>query len=353
LSIRSGDTLVLVHVFEQSGLEDKETLPALEKAVRSRLHWEAERLRKLGAMVEEKFLAGSPYEKLVETARTPSTRLVIIGALGHKVPKRWLIGSVAERTAESAIAPTIILRDPAVIESWATKNQPLKILVATDFSASSDAPLRWVKSLQEIGRCHVAIGHVDWPPDSSVRFGSEGAPTFLGNPPEVQRMIARDLKEKAERILGDESVKICMESGWGRTDLNLIDTAQREKVDLILVGSHQRQGLKRIRFGSVSRSILHHAPMNVAVVPMPKTDAPSEKPIPKIRRVLVTTDLSDLGNCAVPYAYSNLVSGGTVHLVHVIPPFGLPGPLMPHYQKKVVTKKDHARAISAARIRLR
>jgi nucleotide-binding universal stress UspA family protein len=194
---------------------------------------------------------------------------------------------------------------------------------------------------------------VDWPPESSVRLGSEGAPTFFGNPPEVQRMIARDLKEKVERILGDESVKICVESGWGRSDSHLIQLAERNKANLIVVGTHQRLGLNRLRFGSVSRGILHHAPMNVAVVPMPKTDAPSEKPIPEIRRVLVTTDLSDLGNGAVPYAYSNLVSGGTVHLVHVIPPFELPGPLVPHYQRRVVTKKGHAKAIVAARMQLR
>ncbi len=50
------------------------------------------------------------------------------------------------------------------------------------------------------------------------------------------------------------------------------------------------------------------------------------------RKILVTTDLSALGNSAIPHAYSVLGRGkGTVVLCHVVERPPLPNPMYPHY----------------------
>ena len=53
--------------------------------------------------------------------------------------------------------------------------------------------------------------------------------------------------------------------------------------------------------------------------------------IPKISKVLVTTDLSDSANRAIPYAYAVADPGGEVHLLHLIEHQSVPGPLYAHY----------------------
>ncbi|MGH7410598.1 MAG: universal stress protein [Candidatus Methylomirabilis sp.] len=54
--------------------------------------------------------------------------------------------------------------------------------------------------------------------------------------------------------------------------------------------------------------------------------------IPTYQNVMVTTDLSDLGNGAIPHAYSVLANhGGTVILCHILEPPALPNPLYAHY----------------------
>jgi nucleotide-binding universal stress UspA family protein len=54
--------------------------------------------------------------------------------------------------------------------------------------------------------------------------------------------------------------------------------------------------------------------------------------IPTIRKVMVTTDFSDLGNGAIPHAYSLLADReGTVILCHILEPPTLPNPLYAHY----------------------
>jgi len=63
--------------------------------------------------------------------------------------------------------------------------------------------------------------------------------------------------------------------------------------------------------------------------------------IPEYHRVLVTTDFSELGNHAVPSAYSVVPHGGVVRLVHVVPPFEGPKRLFGHYEGKRLTKRGY------------
>ena len=54
--------------------------------------------------------------------------------------------------------------------------------------------------------------------------------------------------------------------------------------------------------------------------------------IPKYRKVLAVTDLSAIGNAAIPHAYAILAGqGGTIILWHVINVSGMPDPLYTRY----------------------
>lgn len=49
--------------------------------------------------------------------------------------------------------------------------------------------------------------------------------------------------------------------------------------------------------------------------------------IPRLTRIPAPTDLSELGNSAVRYAYAIAPAGCTVHLLHVVEEGPLPSPL--------------------------
>jgi nucleotide-binding universal stress UspA family protein len=340
---RVASEVVLIHVEEHAALGaiHPEGFSAVLERTRERLDNEAERLRKLGAAVKEEILSGSPYEALVKSATTSSARLVVVASIGHIALGRLLVGSVAERTAETSPVPTLVVRQGANLAAWARGERRLKVVVGCDFSASADAALRWLREWQDIGPCDITIAHVDWPPADLERLGLRGPISLTENHPEVARVLQRDLKERVAAILGEQPVSLCVVPGWGRSDTHLLQLAQSEQADLLVVGTHQRHGLNRFWLGSVSRSILHHASMSVAVVPLTATSEDALSHIPEIKRVLVATDFSELGNHAVPYAYAALRRGGRVRLIHVIPPWELPGPLVPHYLPKRLTKKQH------------
>ena len=231
-----------------------------------------------------------------------------------------LVGSVAERAAETSPIPTLVVRPGSRLASWVRGEHPLKVLVGYDFSAAGDAALRWLNEMQSVGPCETSVVHIDWPPDEAHRVGYHGPLPLSKNPEEIQNFLERDLAERVEMILPRDKVTITVEPGWGHPEGYLFELASRQHVDIVVVGTHRRHGLGRLRFGSVSRTVLHHATVPVAVVP-PAEDQ-KRATIPKLDRVLVATDFSDLGNKAVPYGCAILRRGGTLKLIHVIEPAG-------------------------------
>ena len=312
--------LVLVHVEEFSGMATVD--PGLfEDALaqkRGNLEKEAARLRALGTEVEIKLLSGSVFDELVTAAVECKGRTLVVGAVGHGLARRLLVGSVAERTAETSPIPTLVVRPGGRLGSWLRGEHPLKILVGYDFSPASDSALRWVNEMQQIGPCETSVLHLDWPPDEAERLGYHGPLPLNENPGEIQNFLERDLAEHVALRLAPEHVTVAVEPGWGHPAGHLFEIVQRDQMDLVVVGTHHRHGWSRLRFGSVSRSVLHHATVSVAVIP-PLHDHP-RRSLPKLDRVLVATDFSDLGDSAVPYACALLRRGGTLKILHVMEP---------------------------------
>ena len=327
-------------------------LPA-DPAPREKLDAEADRVRKPGIEVSPALLSGHADEELVKRAVPGSCQLVVVASLGQRGAPRWLLGSVSERTAQRAAVPTLVVRNAAPIEAWARKEQPLKIFVAFNFTATSEAALTWVRGLQAIGPCDIVVGFVDWLPDQRARLGGSDPLPLVNNPPEIQAVLERDLKARATELLGTAAFRTRIEANWGRADERLVDMAREENADLLVVGSHQYSGFERMWHASTSRGILHAAAMNVAVVPLSAVESPGVGIARPVQRVLVATDFSALANCAIPHAYSLVRRGGMVHLVHVVHPEELPGGA---YQQGPLTREfetEHARHAGSCTDRLR
>ncbi len=261
--------LVLVHVDQLQGslASDPFVLEAAILQRRRELDREVQRLRNLGTKVEEKFLSGSAFDELVTAATEVRGRLIVVGAVGHGLARRLLVGSVAERTAEASPVPTLVVRPGGRLASWIRGEHALKILVGYDFSAASDAALDWVNQLRELGKSQTTVLYSNWPPDEARRLGYEGPLPLAANPREIQKNLEHGLKKRVATFLPKQKVSTIVEPGWGTPEGYLFEMASRQKVDLIVVGTHQRQGLGRVLLGSVSRAVLHHANVAVAVVP--------------------------------------------------------------------------------------
>ena len=68
------------------------------------------------------------------------------------------------------------------------------------------------------------------------------------------------------KCLPDANVELTTQVTMGATDRVIIETAKDWNADLIIVGSHGRGFWGRNLIGSVSDSVIHHAPCSVLVV---------------------------------------------------------------------------------------
>ncbi len=334
LAKRLSAPLRLVHASE---------IPA-SPVIQEHLHDEVRRLHDTGADITAEVIEGSASEVLMQTALQHAARLIVVSSLGKSAPTRWLLGSVAERTAESSPVPTLVVREAAPFEAWARGERALKVFVGADFTASSDAAMRWVAELRELGPIEVVAGYVDWPPEEAARLGIFRPLQWGGgNLPEMQLILERDLQEKVTRLLGNDHVSVQVGGNWGRSAHPLIGMAVESQSDLLVVGSHQRTGFDWVRKGSVSRDILINAPISVACVPTAPASRMAGPHMRKCLRVLVAVDLDEPHGFAAAYGYSIVNPGGTVRLVYNIP----------RIRQQPTDKLESAQLVGASEAKLR
>jgi nucleotide-binding universal stress UspA family protein len=283
------------------------------------LETERHRLAANGANIHAEIIEGNADEVLTKAAGQAGRRLLVVSSLGRRGPSRWLLGSTAERTAEAATLPTLIVRDPAPFQAWARGERPLRIFLGVDFSATSTAALQWVAEFKKTGPCEITVAYCDWPPEETARLGSKHVPGF-GNPLEVQQVLERELREKVTPVLGTDNVTLIVQASWGRVDARLTDLATKSGADLLVVGTHQRHGLGRLGSVSVSRGLIHHSSMNVICVPAQAAKRIEGPMVQPCQRILVAVDLNEPHGFVVPYALGLCQRGGTVRILHVSSP---------------------------------
>lgn len=314
--------LWLVHVVDPSADALADTTPKrLAIAAGDRLAEAANALRELTrSHVHHCVLHGPPGETLLKFAEARGARLVVVASQGHGKSSVYRVGGTSERVAQSASVPVLVVRDATPFEAWASGQRPLRILLGADWSQSSDPAIRWVKALREAGPCDVTVGHVYYSPvphHLRPRYDATISELVDERERELERRLEQDLARRMGEMPGTGELTCRPYRGLGRLGDHLIELAEQERADLIVLGSHGKRGLARL--ASVAAVTLHYSHSSVAVVPA-AAHGELVGEVPRVRRVLVPTDFSSAASSAVPYGYA-LLGGqeGEVYLLHVLP----------------------------------
>lgn len=220
-------------------------------------------LAKYGLKGEALTRIGQPGLTLVEFAEERAVDLIVVGAKGVTGLERFLLGSVSADVARHAHCSVLVTRLPT---------RPIqRVLLATDGSAPSRTAVE-----------AVASGELPLPAEAEYlvvsalppAHGILGLPDLLsfasiGQSPEETR-AARGAA--AQRVV-DEAVAVLERAGRraralvdeGRPAEVILDVAESESADLIVVGSRGLGGLQRLLMGSVAAEVLRHAPCSVLV----------------------------------------------------------------------------------------
>lgn len=325
LAHRFGDKLIVAFAQEPAMVASPDfavDVTAMEQAVsekaQHRLLILADELKKKGVTVETRLLRGAVVDSLVNLGTELQTRFIVAGTHARGPVGRLFLGSVAEHLVLQADRPVLVTRTDGYqgLLAWARSDRTLHVAIGLDFSATSRFGVDWVKALREVIPCDITFLNFYWPPEQLARLGiSTEAALDVADPLTVQ-VITRELKAFVGEVPGTGRVQYKIESNWGEMGSHLAFAASDVDADVLVLGTHQRKGVKRLLLGSTLQPTLHAAIVPVLSVPGSPSVAPIAA-IPKLSQVLVATDLSSFGNGAVPYAYSLVEKGGVVHLLHV------------------------------------
>jgi nucleotide-binding universal stress UspA family protein len=150
----------------------------------------------------------------------------------------------------------------------------MKILLATDGTKCSDDAVKMLSNFTFTGEDSLKIISVI---DMALPLSIDIYGGFL--PPNVE--LEKAVKENADKILQEtlEKIKgfmdinpaqISTEVLFGSPESRIVETAEEIKADIIIVGSHGYNSWERLLLGSVSDSVVHHAPCSVLVVRKPQ-----------------------------------------------------------------------------------
>jgi nucleotide-binding universal stress UspA family protein len=320
----SDPELWLVHVLDPAiRAIDSKAFDTLKEAALRRLQEQAESLKQsAGVAIHCAVINGSASDGLLEFAADKQATLIIVTSPGHGDSPLYRVGGTSERLVQSAEIPVLVVRDPGPFEAWANGKRRLRVLLAVDWTESCEAAIRWVKRVRRAGPCDVVVGYVyysDFTGDGAGRYGLPWRHSMVERDLEAESLLARDLASRVGDLGGEGDIVFRAKHGLGRRGDHLLELAEMESADLIVVGTHHRRGVSRLE--SVAGVTLHYGHASVAIVPVPTGQILAPDEVPTIRSILVPTDLSSFSSYAVPYAYTLLGErGGEVRLLHVLPP---------------------------------
>lgn len=166
---------------------------------------------------------------------------------------------------------------------------PRSILCPVDLSSASPIVLGWARLFEETYHAKLEVLHADW---------LEYPPYFL--PSQTEELAAEERKHRAalNKILAklaqdslDPNAHRDITIQEGHPVEAILKYAEERHPDLIVMGSHGRSGVARMRLGSVAENVMRQAAVPTLVA---RTFADKSAP-PSISRVLCPVNFTEHG----------------------------------------------------------
>jgi universal stress protein E len=243
LASLTGAALDLAYVIDTKRPHDKEVEPKVEAALQR-----AETLAsKEGVAATTKVVAGDPAEALVGEAVDHAADLICVGPDAGILGGTVHVGRVAAHVLRHAPCSVMVGRK-------AGPTFPGSILCGVDGSDSSVETAGLAARLAVAAGVELRLQHV-----IPVFAGDEREWTLDDDEPDPIEI------ESAAQAARAGGARLIRERALGRPEYAIVETAERDGVDLVVVGSRRLSGVARVLLGSVSEYVAIHAHSSVVV----------------------------------------------------------------------------------------
>lgn len=218
-----------------------------------------------GSKVDREWLIleGDPLREFIRLAEERPANLVIVGSHGRRGVQRLFLGSFAEHVVRRCPCPVLVVRT-------GKERAPAfrRILVPIDGSPSSNAAVDLAIKLARTHEGRITLLHALDVSRYIIGFAGalDGGASDIGLLHDSLLTTGRALLDRAVSRVHAAGLscedRIDEHSAW-----EAIDTMARDTMaDVIIMGTHGRQGLQRLFLGSTSERVLRRSEIPVLVV---------------------------------------------------------------------------------------
>jgi nucleotide-binding universal stress UspA family protein len=201
----------------------------------------------------------APAPLILDYAAEWDIGLVVMATHGRRGLSHMWLGSVAEEVVRRSSCPVLTVRTGAEVREL---GESARILVPVDFSDSTAPTLEYAATFASLFNAALHLLHVIEQQIQPVFY--EAYTELVPSTNEELARTARAELEKLEQKKGLSGAKPHVATGFPTQEI--LDLAEREKIDLIVMGSQGLTGLAHLLLGSVAERVVRKAPCPVLVV---------------------------------------------------------------------------------------
>lgn len=274
LAGREPEHVALLHIVDQPALQAaknknpvaaKRAVAAMEKAgaivLRDAVRSARLALGQAATGPRTKFqtilMHGPAAHTIVRTARRLKADLILMGSRGLSDIQGFLLGSVSRQVAATAPCPLLVVKQPVTTL--------LRVALAVDDSRASRTAARFLRSrmLPEFATVTILTSVESPVTDLAARYLSESQLAELKRP-----VMAR--ATTLVNALRDEFIKggfsVVTQVQMDHVIDTIVKYVEADHDQLLVIGSRNLTKSERLYLGSVSESLLRHAPCSVLIV---------------------------------------------------------------------------------------
>ncbi len=217
--------------------------------------------------------SGDPVEVAARMARELDVDMVIAASRGLSGLKRILVGTVVERMARIITRPFLVVRSAKREPPPEGPASPLKlkqIAVGSNFSTDAEMAVQYAWYLARAAGARLDLVHaMESPVDENMISPTQGPYQVVQE--ELQNRLRRRLIQQVQSPEGEQG-EVRAHLATGLPGEVLLEHAQRNQPDMMVVGVRHRWAVGKFLIGSTTEALLRQSPCPVLVIPEAKDD---------------------------------------------------------------------------------
>ncbi len=205
----------------------------------------------------------SPADEILNYARNNQHDLIVMGTHGRSAITHFLVGSVAEKVVRHSSCPVVTVshQEKDVMYDYP---EIKKLLVPLDFSDYSKAALEPAAELAKQFKAEVTFLHVI---EQRIHpaYYVMGEQSMFQVFPELQERSTEKLKEFADSVFPAD-IKKNYNVIEGKPHSEIIELADENDMDMIVMATHGLSGLEKFLIGSTTEKVVRKADCPVFTV---------------------------------------------------------------------------------------